>query len=301
MTSQAAAGATVAGGSAVPVTWAVNNTQRLAPTVRISLSTDGGASFGTVLTASTPNDGAETLTMPNVTAGDVRIRIEAVDNYFFDVNDASFKLTATPAPPAPGVPDTTITSGPADDSVVLDKKQSFTYASTVAPATFVCSVDDDTVPCADKGLTRKFPAGTHVFGVAAVNAAGVADPTPVTRTFTVPRDDGVLVQRGSWKRVKKSRAYGGDFVTSRDRGAQLITRIQKATEITLVVSTRRNAGPVKVFVGKKRVKTFSLRGKNRVSKLRTVVLDEPRSGKVRIVVGKDRPVRIEGVAVVTEP
>ncbi|WP_457205437.1 reprolysin-like metallopeptidase [Nocardioides sp. P5_C9_2] len=313
VTSQVAAGTTVAGGSAVPVTWAVNNTQRLAPSVKISLSTDGGATFGTVLAAGTPNDGAETLTMPNVAAADVRLKIEAVDNYFFDVNDASFALTATPAttptptptptpgPPAPGVPDTTITSGPADGSVVLSKEQSFAYASTVAPATYVCHVDGDTVPCAVDGLERHYPAGTHEFSVAAVNAAGVADATPATRTFTVPRNDGALVQKGSWKRVTKSAAYGGHVVTSRDRGDQLVTRIQKATAVTLIVSTRRNAGTVTVFIGKKRVKTFNLKGKNRVNRLRTVALDKPRSGKVRIVVGKDKPVRIEGVAVVTEP
>ena len=59
VTSQATAGATVAGGSSVPVTWAVNNTQGLAPTVKISASTDGGATFGTVLAAATPNDGSE--------------------------------------------------------------------------------------------------------------------------------------------------------------------------------------------------------------------------------------------------
>lgn len=295
VTSQAAPGATVRGGTAVPVTWAVNNTQRLAPTVKISLSTDGGATFGTVLSAGTPNDGAETLTMPNVSAAAVRLKVEAVGNYFFDVNDAAFSLAATPAP------NTTITAGPSDDSVVLKKRQRFEYASTVSPATFVCSVDGDTVPCAADGLKRRYPSGTHVFSVAAVNAAGVADPTPATRTFTVPRDDGTLVRKGDWKRVKKAKAFGGDYATSSDKGAQLVTRIQKATEITLVVSTRRNAGSVKVFVGKKRVKTFSLKGKNRVNRLRTVVLDKPRSGKVRIVVAKRKPVRIEGVAVVTEP
>ena len=59
--------------------------------MKISLSTDGGATFGTVLAASTPNDGSETLAMPNVTASDVRIKIEAVGNYFFDVNDASVR------------------------------------------------------------------------------------------------------------------------------------------------------------------------------------------------------------------
>lgn len=295
VTSQATPGATVQGGTAVPVTWAVNNTQGLAPSVRISLSTDGGATFGTVLAGSTPNDGSETLTMPNVTAGNVRIKVEAVDNYFFDVNDAAFRLVASPAP------DTTITAGPDDDSVVLDRRQSFGYTSTSSPATFVCRVDGDAVPCGPAGLARRFKAGTHVFSVAAVNAAGIADATPATRTFTVPRDDGALARKGGWKRVRKSRAFGDDFLTSRDRGAQLITRIRKATEVTLVVSTRRNAGTVKVLVGRKRVKTVSLQGKNRVNRLRTVSFDEPRSGKLRIVVGKRKPVRIEGVAVVTEP
>ena len=68
VTSQAAAGATVAGGSSVPVTWDVKGTDRLAKNVKISLSTDGGATFGTVLAASTPNDGSETMVMPNVDA-----------------------------------------------------------------------------------------------------------------------------------------------------------------------------------------------------------------------------------------
>jgi hypothetical protein len=140
-----------------------------------------------------------------------------------------------------------------------------------------------------------------VFSVAAVNAAGITDATPATRTFTVPRDDSSMVRKGTWKRVKKSRAFGGDFVTSRDRGAQLVTRIRRATEVTLVVSTRRDAGTVKVLVGGKRVKTVSLKGKNRVNRLRTIAFDKPRTGKLRIVVGKRKPIRIEGVAVVTEP
>ncbi|WP_243395302.1 reprolysin-like metallopeptidase [Nocardioides currus] len=294
VTSQATPGATVAGGTAVPVTWAVNNTQALAPTVKISASTDGGATFGTVLAAATPNDGSETLLMPNVTAADVRIKIEAVGNYFFDVNDASFKLQASPAP------DTKITAGPAEDSVVLKTEQAFAYSSTAPGSTFVCTVDGKTVPCAAGGLTKSYGAGTHVFAVAAVDQAGVADATPATRTFTVPYDDNVLKRKGDWKRVTRAAAFGGDYVTSRDRGDQLTKRIKKATQVTLVVSTARKAGSVKVFIGKKRVKTFSLKGKNKVNRLRTVKLAKPTSGKLRIVVAKNKPVKIEGVAVVTD-
>ena len=56
--------------------------------MRISLSTDGGLTFGTVLAASTPNDGAHTVTLPEVSTGAARIKVEAVGNYFFDVSHA---------------------------------------------------------------------------------------------------------------------------------------------------------------------------------------------------------------------
>ncbi len=296
VTSQSAAGSTVAGGSAVPVTWAVNNTQGLASDVKISLSTDGGATFGTVLAASTPNDGSETLTMPNVTASDVRIKIEALGNYFFDVNDASFKLAATPTQ----VPDTVITSGPDDGSIVLEKKQTFTFTSTVAPATFVCALDSEVVSCNGGSAKVKIKPGTHEFSVAAVNAAGVADATPATRTVTRPHDDGALKRVGSWERVKNGRAYGDDFVVSRDRGATLARKIRSASEIGLVVVTGKNAGPVKIFVGKHKIATIRLTGKRRFNVIKTVDLGKVRSGWLRIVVAKDKPVKVAGLAVVTD-
>jgi hypothetical protein len=86
-----------AGGSTQAVTWNVNSTNKptLAPNVRISLSTDGGQTFPTVLAASTPNDGSEDVTIPNVGTTEARLKIEAVDNYFFDVNDAPFTITVT--------------------------------------------------------------------------------------------------------------------------------------------------------------------------------------------------------------
>ena len=295
VTSQATPGATVAGGTVVPVTWAVNNTRGLAPTVRISASTDGGATFGTVLASDTPNDGSETVRMPNVSAADVRIKVEAVGNYFFDVNDASFRLAASPAP------QTTLTRGPADGAVVRERTQVFRYRSSATPARFVCEVDGDPVACDAAGKRRRFSAGTHVFSVAALNVAGVADPTPSTRTFTVPRDDNVLGRTGSWRRVVDRRAFGNDYLVSRDRGARLEARIRNATAVSLVVSAARDAGSVTVYVGRKRLRTFDLSGKDRSGRLRTVRFGQERTGNLRIVVAERRPVRIEGVAVVTDP
>ncbi|NPD03896.1 hypothetical protein HN031_04255 [Nocardioides sp. zg-1308] len=293
VTSQAGAGTTVPGGATVPVTWAVNNTQRLAASVKVSLSTDGGATFGTVLAASTPNDGSERLTMPNVTSGDVRIKIEAVDNYFFDVNDASFKLAAVPSP------ETTVERGPKDGAIVLERKQRFRFGSSTAPATFECTLDGKEVDCADGSLTVKAKPGTHELVVAAVNAAGVADATPERRTFTRPHDDGAFRQSGRWTRVKDRNAYGNDYVASQDRGAELSKKVRRATRVVLVVTTTKQPALLNVYVGQKRIKTVNLRGKNRSQALRKVDLRKTRTGELRLVVVRG-PVRVEGVAVVTD-
>lgn len=294
VTSQTTKGATVAGGSSVPVTWAEAGTRRLAENVKISLSTDGGATFGTVLAASTPNDGSETLAMPNVDANDVRIKIEALGNYFFAVNDASFVLKATPAP------ETTITSGPANDSIVLERKQAFTYRSSVSPTSFRCTVDAESVPCDPTGLTDRFRAGTHIVTVAAVNAAGVVDPTPAAVTFTVPRDESTFARKGAWKRKKDKRAMYGDYITSRRKGSELVTRVPATERIVLVVGTVKNGGKARVFLGKRKLGVVKFAGKRTFSKLRTFELPKARKGKLRVVVTKNKPVRIEGVAVVTE-
>ncbi|MCY4726640.1 M12 family metallo-peptidase [Nocardioides sp. STR2] len=293
VTSQATAGTTVAGGSSVPVTWDVKGTDRLAKNVRISLSTDGGTTFGTVLAASTPNDGSQTLAMPNVDAARARIKVEAVDNYFFAVNDKDFALKATPAP------DTRITSGPANESIVLERRQAFTYTSSVSPATFACTVDEEAVPCDASGLTKRFRAGTHTVTVAAVNAAGVADPTPAFVSFTVPRDESTFARKGSWNRKKDKRALFGDYITSRRKGSELVTRVPTTERIVLVIGTVKNGGKARVFLGKRKLGVVKFAGKQKFSKLRSFDLPRARKGKLRVVVTKNKPVRIEGVAVVT--
>lgn len=87
------------------VTWSVANTD-VAPVntanVKISLSTDGGLTFPTVLADSVPNTGSASVTMPAVASSTARIKIEAVGNVFFDVSNADFTLVpvVTPQPVA---------------------------------------------------------------------------------------------------------------------------------------------------------------------------------------------------------
>ena len=99
VTSQPAPGqgqpqTTVVGGSAGTITWDVAGTAAAAyaPQVRITLSTDGGATFPVELTESTANDGSHDVTWPQERTSRARVRVEAVGNYFFDVNRGDFAI-----------------------------------------------------------------------------------------------------------------------------------------------------------------------------------------------------------------
>ena len=112
------------GNSTQTVTWNVAGTFA-APisvtNVKISLSTDGGLTYPTVLLASTPNDGSETVTIPNTPTTTARVKIEAIGNVFFDISNANF--TITPALSGFNFNPTTSTTiacnGPASPNITL--------------------------------------------------------------------------------------------------------------------------------------------------------------------------------------
>lgn len=93
-----APGITWASGSAQTVTWDVNSTD-LPPVscgnVNILISTDGGTTFSMLL-ANTPNDGSQLIMAPVLatTVSTCRIKVEAVGNIFFDIDNKNFTITA---------------------------------------------------------------------------------------------------------------------------------------------------------------------------------------------------------------
>lgn len=100
VTTQNSAPQTWFGGQSKNITWDVSGTTGNginAANVKISLSTDGGQTFPTVLAASTANDGSESITVPAVDTLQARIKVEAIGNIFFDINDANFTINAEPA------------------------------------------------------------------------------------------------------------------------------------------------------------------------------------------------------------
>lgn len=298
VTSRAVAGEPAKAGAQEAVTWDVNGTDAagLAPEVRISLSTDGGRTFPHVLASATPNDGSETVTLPEVGTTQARLKIEAVGNYFFDISDADFTVGELVAP------STTITGGVAANSFVLTKSTEVRYASSEAGATFRCLLDGRPIACNAGAVTlRNLKPGTHKFSVAARGATGKLDATPATRLFAVPESARVLGRTRAWTAATDARAYRGFALTTRKKGAVLTYDVRRAARLALVVGTGRGFGRVRVFFEGKRVSQLSLASGTRRHRVLLPVerFARPKSGTVRIVTLDGKPVRIEGFGVFT--
>ncbi len=116
------------------VSWAGNSTQTVtwtkggstAANVAISLSTDGGANWTTVV-ASTPNDGTESITVPNTPSTTCRVRVAPTDNVYFDDSNVNFTITDGGTP----TPDFSLSAAPS--SVTIAQGSSGTSVVTSTP------------------------------------------------------------------------------------------------------------------------------------------------------------------------
>lgn len=81
-------------------------------------------------------------------------------------------------------PDTTISAGPA--AVATVRAATFSFASTLAGATFRCALDGGVATaCTSPLVLTDLADGPHALGVVATSLAGVVDATPATWAWTV--------------------------------------------------------------------------------------------------------------------
>jgi chitodextrinase len=85
-----------AGNSSQTVTWNVAGTTANGvncANVDILLSTDGGFTYPYTLSAATPNDGTQVVTIPNLAGTTNRIMVKGTNHIFFDVSNTNFTIT----------------------------------------------------------------------------------------------------------------------------------------------------------------------------------------------------------------
>ncbi len=175
----------VAGTSAAPIS--VTN-------VKITLSTDGGVTYPTVLLASTANDGSEVVAFPCINTATARVRIEAVGNVFFDISNNNFTIqqgfdfntpadavTTCPVPSSMTVTLGTITGCGFANPITLS-------AGTLPPGTSINFSPATVVPGNSSVITlngtNTLPSGTYTIAITGT-ASGAPSKTR-NITFVIP-------------------------------------------------------------------------------------------------------------------
>lgn len=169
ITSQNTTGISYPQGSSQTVTWNVASTSTLSANVDILLSTDGGNTWTTLL-AGTPNDGTQSVTLPNILSTTCRFMVKASSSIFFNVNTKNFAISApdTTPPTAP----TLSASGTTSVSTVLAFTGATDNVAVTAYEIYKDGVLLTTVTASPFTVTGLTPSTTYNFVVKAKDGSG---------------------------------------------------------------------------------------------------------------------------------
>ncbi|MCC3158296.1 M12 family metallo-peptidase [Hymenobacter sp. 15J16-1T3B] len=168
------------GSSTQTVTWNVAGTTANGvncATVNILLSTDGGLTYPTTLASGVANDGSQAVTVPNVATTTARIMVEAADNYFFDISNTNFTITAAVCNAPTNLSAGSITQTTASVSFTASGSAT-SYTVTTTPAT-----SPQTVAGSPVTLTGLTPGTSYTVNIVS-NCAGGATSAAASTVFS---------------------------------------------------------------------------------------------------------------------
>lgn len=216
-----------------------------AANVDIFFSDDGGQSFPYTLVAGTPNDGSHNITIPNYPTFTGRIKVQASNNIFFDVNNADINITSSCfAQGASMSPDAQLTATRGDAALNLTLSPDFGTAITAFNGSLETSDPASNLTVDDNGT------GCRTFGNQTVYdfyTFQVNEVDNYTFTRTTGASGTVLnLYRGftpsmlctNW--LTSSALYNGSSVSL---GSSLSSNLVPGIEYTLVVSSFSSTSP----------------------------------------------------------
>lgn len=171
--------------SSQTISWNVASTN-LSPInctqVDILFSTDGGLTYPYTLVSNTSNDGSENITTPNLATTTGRIKVQPVNNIFFNINAANISITASCAADGATITPTDTIAAPAGNaSLNLTLSPQYGIGLTPSgtinnsnPISFLTMYNNSINLCASYGFYGSSKYNIHPFVVT----------TPGTYTFT---------------------------------------------------------------------------------------------------------------------
>ncbi|MCW3089341.1 MAG: hypothetical protein JWP81_410 [Ferruginibacter sp.] len=182
------------------ITWAANGSQviawnvaatNIAPVnctnVDILFSTDGGLTYPYTLASNTSNDGTETISVPNLSTQAGRIKVQAVNNIFFNINTANITIVSTCAAEGATItPSDSINASAGCTSLNLSLSPQYGTVATISgsitsasPSTVLVFYNTSTSSCGTSGFNNSYKYSTHSFVVTAAGSFTFT-PSPVS-------------------------------------------------------------------------------------------------------------------------
>ncbi len=155
-------------------------------------STSASATFACALDTTSFTNCVSPVSYSGLASGTHTFQVRASDQNGVDATPAVYTWTVgtTPPPTDTTPPETAISSGP--PATTTSTSATFAFTSSEANSTFQCSLDGaPRAACTSPQTYTGLSNASHTFAVVATDAAGNADATPATQTWTVaPSDPG---------------------------------------------------------------------------------------------------------------